>query len=98
MPQDATIKTILEQNYQPDVLSEKLREAIPHLNHDQLVSLALYIAMELKLNDKLLWMALQDACLATMHLFDTKQVCQLEWASMQLKPKYTQARFNTLLM
>lgn len=54
--------------------------------------------MDLKLNDKQVWTALQDASLAALHLFDTKQVSQLEWASSQLKPKQTLARFNTLLM
>jgi hypothetical protein len=29
---------------------------------------------------------------------DLTQVCQLEWASTQLKPKQTTPRFNTLLM
>ena len=41
---------------------------------------------------------MQDACLAQLHLFTLKQICQLEWASSQLKPKQTQSRFNTLLM
>lgn len=68
------------------------------MNHEQLVNLALYLAMDLKLNDKQLWACLQDACLKALHLFNTKQICQLEWATTQLKPKQTQARFNTLLM
>jgi len=29
---------------------------------------------------------------------DLRQVCKLEWASTQLKPKQTTSRFNTLLM
>lgn len=54
---------------------EKLIEIIPHVNHDQLVQLSLYLAFEAKLNDEQVWKVLEEACLASLHLFSLKQVC-----------------------
>jgi len=65
----------------PETVVERLCETIPHLDHEQLVNLSLYLALEMKLNDKQLWSFLQDACLKVIHLFNTKQICQLEWAT-----------------
>ena len=73
-------------------------EAIEHVNYDQLPNLALYLAFEADFNSKAVWRALEDASNANLHLFTTRQICQLEWASTQRKPKHTTARFNTLLM
>ncbi len=56
-------------------------EVIPHLNHDQLVYLSLHLAFEHKINIREVWRALEDAALASLHLMDLTQVCQLEWAS-----------------
>lgn len=68
------------------------------MNHDQIVDLSLYLAFEAKVNTKEVWRAIEDASLTSLHLFSTKQICQLEWASVQLKPKQTTPRFNTLLI
>ena len=71
---------------------------IPKLNHDILVELALYLALERGLNSKEVWRALENSGLESLHLLSLKQVCQFEWASTQLKPKRTSSRFNTMLM
>lgn len=71
---------------------------IPNLNHDILIETALYLAFEAKLNSKAIWRAIEDSSLAALHLLNVKQICQLEWATNQLKPKHTTGRFNTMLM
>lgn len=79
-------------------ITEKLLEIIPNINHDQLISLSLYLAFEAKLNDKSVWRAIEDASLTSLHLFNITEISQLEWATNQLKPKQTKPRLNTLLM
>jgi hypothetical protein len=96
VPLEVNLRTIFA-NKAEDV-TDKLLEVIPNLNHDQLVHLSLYLAFEAKLNQKSLWKAIEEASLATLHLFSTTQIAQLEWASTQLKPKQTSARLNTLLI
>ena len=47
----------------------QLLEAIPHLNHDVLVTLALHLAFDAKLNDAEIWRNLEDAAYpALQHL------------------------------
>jgi hypothetical protein len=67
------------------------------LNHDQVVQLALHIAYDAKINDKAIWRAIEDASIAGLHHMTLTQVCQLEWATMELKPKQVTPRLNTLL-
>jgi hypothetical protein len=62
------------------------------------VYLALHLAFEVKSNDKSVWRAIEEAALKCMHLFTVTEMCQLEWATSQLKPKQTTARMNTLLL
>ena len=76
---------------------EKLIEITPKLNYDQLVDLTLYVALEAKINDRGVWRALEQSALDNLHLFSLKQLCQLQWASAQLKPKQMSARTSTLL-
>ena len=68
------------------------------MNHDQIVELALYLAFEAKNNEKSVWRSIEQSVLDSLHLFTLKQICQLEWASAQLKPKRIAARVNTLLI
>jgi len=65
----------------------KLLEIIPRLNHDITVELALNLAYDAKVNDKVIWRAIEDASIASLHHMTLTQVCQLEWATMELKPK-----------
>ena len=78
-------------------MTEKLLEIIPKLNHDQVVDLALYVAFEAKINEKELWRALEQAALDNLHLYGLEDICRLEWATAQLRPKQTTQRFGTLL-
>lgn len=77
---------------------DSLLEGIPQLNHDVLVQLALHIAYDAKINDKDIWRAIEDASYAGLHHMTITQVSQLEWASMELKPKHVTPRLNNLLM
>lgn len=99
IPLESNLQTLLAQEGLSEAeLSTSLVELIPHLNHDILVELSLYLALERKLNDKEVWSAIEDAALASLHLLSLREVCQMQWASAQQKPKRTSARFNTLLM
>lgn len=62
------------------------------------MALSLYLAFDAELNDKGVWRAVEDAAIAALHLLSLKQMCQLEWASCQLKPKQMTSRLNTLFM
>ena len=53
-PLDSNLREVFADNLLTDQL-EKLVEFIPHVNHDQLVQLALYLAFEAKLNDEHVW-------------------------------------------
>ena len=75
----------------------KLLEVIPNLNHDILVLLSLHLAYEAHVNDRALWRAIEDQALASMHHMTMTQVCQMEWATMEQKPKQVSARLNTHL-
>lgn len=55
------------------------------------------MSFEAKLNDKLIWKAIEEAALANMHLLDLKQSCQMQWGTSQLKPRTTSVRFGNLL-
>lgn len=55
------------------------------------------MAYDAKVNDKEIWRAIEDASLAGLHHMTLQEVCQLEWATMELKPKHVTARLNTLL-
>lgn len=98
LPLDESIRSLFNNQLSDELLSEKLVDLIPNLNHDQIVNLSLHLAFETQLNSKDVWRAIEDAATASLHLLDTTQMCQLEWATTQLKPKQTTARFNTLLM
>jgi len=50
-------------------------EAVPHLNHDILVQLALHIAYDANINDKEIWRAIEDASYASLHHMTLTQVC-----------------------
>lgn len=63
-----------------------------------MVQLALHLAMDAKINDKQIWTALEEAAFESLHQMTLTQICQLEWASMELKPKYTSSRFNNHLI
>ena len=73
-------------------------EVVPRLNHDVLVQLAMHIAYDARVNDKDIWRAIEDASVASLHHMTLTQVSQLEWATMELKPKQVTSRLNTLLM
>lgn len=77
---------------------ELVLEAVPRLNHDQVVSLALYLAFEAKHNDIKIWHAVEDAAIAALHHMSIAQQCQLSHSIHQLKPKHTSERLQTLLM
>lgn len=98
IPYDSNLRDLFAVEIAEDELAEKLLEFIPHLNHDTLVELSLYLALESKFNNKEVWRAIEAASLEALHLLTLKQVCQLEWATTQLKPKRTNGRFNTMLM
>ena len=61
------------------------------------VELALYLAYEAQLNDRDVWRLIENVSLEQFHQLSIKELCQLEWASMELKPKITSARYNTLM-
>lgn len=46
----------------------------------------------------MLWRTIEDACLQNMHLYSTTELCQLEWATTQLKPKQVTSRLNTVIL
>jgi len=73
-------------------------QAIPKVNHDVLIQLSLHLAYDAKVNDKEIWRAIEDASYASLHHLTLTQVSQLEWATMELKPKQVTSRLNTLLM
>jgi hypothetical protein len=52
-----------------------LIEVIPNLNHDMLIELSLYLALERKFNSKEMWKTLEHHALEALHLFSLKQVC-----------------------
>jgi hypothetical protein len=96
LPLDDNVRTILDSGAAD--MAEQLVGVIPHLNHDQIVNLSLQLAFETKLNDKNVWRTVEDAAVANMHLYTMTQMCQLEWATTQLKPKYVTSRLNTVLL
>ena len=55
-------------------------ELTTKLNFDAVIELALYLAFEVKLNDRYVWRAIEDAALANLHLYELKHVCQIQWA------------------
>lgn len=63
-----------------------------------MVNLALHLSFDAKVNDKQIWRALEDAALESLHHMTLQQICQLEWASMEQKPKFTSSRFNNFLI
>ena len=75
-----------------------LLAGIPRINHDVLVQLSLHLAYDAKVNDKQIWRAIEDAAVASLHHMTITQVAQLEWATMELKPKHVTPRLNTLLI
>jgi len=58
----------------------------------------LHLAYEKKCNDRDIWRAIENSSIASLHHMSLTQVCQLEWATMELKPKQVTPRLNTLLM
>lgn len=101
-----SLKEMFEQNeaWRADPESQEfaqwkdsLIDMIPKLNFDAVIELALYLSLEAKVNDKYIWRAVENAALENLHLYELKHTCQMQWAVTQLKPKFTSARFDTLL-
>lgn len=63
-----------------------------------MVDVSLHLAYDAKINSREIWRAIEDQCLKVFHHLTLLQKCQLEWATRELKPKQTTARFNTMLM
>ena len=97
-PLESNLRDLFAKELSADETAESLLEIIPNLNHDQVIDLSLFLAFEAKINDKAVWRAIEDAAENTVHLMYLTQVCQLEWATNQLKPKQTTPRLGTLLM
>ena len=76
---------------------EDLFLLLPKLGVDALIELVYYLSFEGKLNDKRVWSAVEDAALASIHLFDLQRSCQMQWATNQLKPRHVSNRFGTML-
>ena len=55
-----------------DELEARLLDVIPHLNHDILIDLALYLAFENKHNSKAVWRAIEAGGLEFLHLLTLK--------------------------
>jgi hypothetical protein len=89
--------TLVKKDPESPAWKESVLEAIPRLNYNILVELALYMAYEAKCNDKQIWQGIEDAALAGLHHMNITQISQLEWATMEQKPKQVSARLNTLL-
>jgi len=49
-------------------------ELVPRLNHDVLVQFALHLAYEAKLNDKDIWVAIEDAAYPVFHHLNNLQI------------------------
>jgi len=76
IPLETNLKDIFANAEQTEEeLSEKLIEVIPNLNHDMLIELSLYLALERGFNSKELWKTLEHHALESLHLFSLKQVC-----------------------
>lgn len=56
---------------------EAFIEMIPKLNYDAVVEAALYLALEVELNDKEIWRTIENAALDNLHLYELKHTCQL---------------------
>lgn len=70
------------QDYKSEVGTEKYEAwkedvvaALPNLNYDAVVELALYLAFEAKVNDKLIWGELENAVLDNMQFYQNKHIC-----------------------
>ena len=50
-----------------------------------------------KISAKPFWKELEDALLTNLHLYSIEQICLLEAARSEIKPKPFTQRFNTLL-
>ena len=53
-------------------LEARLLDVIPHLNHDTLIELSLYLAFENKHNSKGVWRAIEAAGYEALHLLTLK--------------------------
>lgn len=82
VPFDTNVQEIFaDASLVEEELCERLTDLVPNLNHDSLIELALYVALERPLNSLELWRAIETAALEALHLLSLKQVCQLEWAT-----------------
>lgn len=76
LPNDEALRTIITSSNDlasPET-TESLVAALPHVNHDQVVHLALYLAFTAKLNTLEVWRAIEDAALGSLHLLSIKQI------------------------
>jgi len=80
-----------------DAIAEELMNVLPNMSHPELVQMGLYLAFGPLPNVKAVWREWENHVTEAMHLLSVKQICQVQWASTQKKPKHTTARFNTLL-
>ncbi len=71
-------------------------EIIPHLNQGHLIELALHLTFKEQLNDKQIWHQTEAAILDMLELFTLEEICLLEWATQELKPKQVSAHLSTL--
>ena len=55
-----------------DELEARLLDVVPHLNHDTLIELSLYLAFENKHNSKAVWRAIEAAGYESLHLLTLK--------------------------
>lgn len=73
-------------------------QLLPKLNHKTLPPLILNSFFDLSLNDKRLWIAMEQEILNNLHHYTIAEVCQIAYISTITCPKYTTTNFRQLLL
>jgi hypothetical protein len=73
-------------------------ELLPKLNHKTLPPFIQNSFFDLSLNDKRIWMAIEQEVLNNMHHYSMTEICQIAYISTMTCPKYTTLHFRQLLL
>jgi hypothetical protein len=77
---------------------DDLLDLLPKLNHKTLPPFILTSFFEISLNDKRVWIAMEQEILNNLHHYTITEICQIAYIATITCPKYTTLNFRQLLL
>jgi hypothetical protein len=87
---DANITSYLE-------IVDSIVDMIPHVNHNTYPNLLMALFYDYNVNDKRIWISLEQEILNNLHHYNIKDICKIYFIAYLSSPKYSTIKFRQIL-